>query len=453
MTENRKKHLKQRLQDSRARLLTKNSNYTNILKDLIYVSTEKIKRISTNGYCIYFNPNWLQKLEDNSLDFILIHTVMHIHFDHINRPKYYKGKRYHLAVDIIVNSFLKDKGFDYKSLPMLGKIFTQTFYPVYEGKNITPLEAFSATPLDPDKMPQTKSRNYMLDEECFWDVKKDRGECGEIILSPKDNVSLDAHYTIKERAKVGLRKIFPNELKQREPIEVLSGEKEEAPDMPNENPWDNEVTYDIQNLRKYKNETKTTGQSEEFIERIWKRIPHNSLDWRKLINFFLTDEFQDYSFSPPDRRFDDDLFLPDFNVKDELPKDVLFFVDTSASINDETLSMVYAEIYGCLNQFDGKLKGLLAFFDTKVSRPIAFESIEDIQGIIPKGGGGTNFYSIFNFLKKEYGNIAPSNIVIFTDGESEYPRYQDTLGIPVLWLYTNENAIAPWGRSAVINNT
>jgi len=78
MTEQRIKRLKRKLQESRFRLFKFNKEFACPLLDMIFVATKEVQRISTNGYCIYFDPDWLQKLGNTELVFILAHHLMHI---------------------------------------------------------------------------------------------------------------------------------------------------------------------------------------------------------------------------------------------------------------------------------------------------------------------------------------------------------------------------------------
>lgn len=63
--------------------------------------------------------------------------------------------------------------------------------------------------------------------------------------------------------------------------------------------------------------------------------------------------------------------LPDFNERDFVTKEIWFWADTSASVNQDALEAVYAEIRGAIEQFNGKIKGKLGFFDTDVTPPIS----------------------------------------------------------------------------------
>ena len=44
--------------------------------------------------------------------------------------------------------------------------------------------------------------------------------------------------------------------------------------------------------------------------------------------------------------------------------------DTSGSINQEDLGKVFTELRGAIEQFNGKIKGKLGFFDATVTAPI-----------------------------------------------------------------------------------
>ena len=168
-------------------------------------------------------------------------------------------------------------------------------------------------------------------------------------------------------------------------------------------------------------------------------------DWRTVLNEFVQEEVVDYSFSPPDRRFEGDFFLPDFNEKDEGVEDVLFMIDTSGSMSDKMITAAYSEIKGAIDQFDGKLKGWLGFFDAAVVEAKPFENEGEFSIIRPVGGGGTSFDVIFDYVGKEMEKL-PASIIILTDGYAPFPPEEKAMGIPVLWLINNEEIVPPWGK-------
>ena len=67
-------------------------------------------------------------------------------------------------------------------------------------------------------------------------------------------------------------------------------------------------------------------------KRILGELRRAKTDWRTILNEFVQEEIVDYSFCPPDRRFDGgDFFLPDFNEKDDKVENILFMVDIQFS--------------------------------------------------------------------------------------------------------------------------
>lgn len=121
--------------------------------------------------------------------------------------------------------------------------------------------------------------------------------------------------------------------------------------------------------------------------------------------------------------------------------------DTSGSVCDEDIGRVYAEIYSACEQFRGTLNGKLGFFDVDETEPIPFESAEDILSIIPYGDGGTDFTSVFDYVRDSYIDVYQSCIIIFTEGQGSYPEEADTLGIPTLWILDNQEFTPPFGKT------
>ena len=143
-------------------------------------------------------------------------------------------------------------------------------------------------------------------------------------------------------------------------------------------------------------------------------------------------------------------FLPDFNEKEEFASDILFMIDTSASMSDAMVTAAYSEVKGAIDQFDGKLKGWLGFFDAAIIEPKPFSNEEEFRVIKAAGGGGTSFHIIFEYVARYMHDKPPASIIILTDGYAPFPKEEDAMGIPVLWLLNNENINPDWGRVARI---
>ena len=194
-----------------------------------------------------------------------------------------------------------------------------------------------------------------------------------------------------------------------------------------------------------------TGDLPLFAKRLLEKLKKPKLDWRTLLQNFIQQEICDYSFCPPDRRYDDNPFyLPDFNEKEDVVGNVLFMVDTSGSISDEMVALAYSEIKGAIEQFNGMLKGWIGFFDAEVTAPVPFMDEDELLRVKPVGGGGTSFYPVFEYVKEKMQDNLPETIVILTDGCATFPPEKMAEGIPVLWLINNEHRTPPWGKVARI---
>ena len=441
--------LKRKLQEARFQLCHDHEDFSLPLFEMTFVAVSGVKRMSTNGSCIFVNPGWLQKTEEISVEFMMAHQLMHISLGHIDRPQYFQGERYHFACDIVANSHLRDLGYEFDSLPGIGKIYHTTFHPIVEGKRLSAERAFHAVPFDPAALKDKRSYEYLIDSELYWDRKDAGGEEGVILLTPEDDDHSDlmltrsGRDTAAERKKGRLRK-HPEQVDALAGADNDNGLRRERPGEGQND--DSELRSRLENLRYIKKMSDQSAKEEENM-RVWQRPNDARLDWRMLLNHFIQEEICDYSFMPPDRRLQDsDLFLPDFNEADLQTKEILFGVDTSGSIEDEQLNTVYTELAGMLEQFQNKIQGLLAFFDTQVYKPTRFSEIDDLAAIMPAGGGGTDFSCLFSYIAST--GMAPASIVIFTDGRGEYPDEIAAGNIPVLWLLTRETKEPPWGRCA-----
>ena len=188
-----------------------------------------------------------------------------------------------------------------------------------------------------------------------------------------------------------------------------------------------------------------------FAQRMLEKLKKPQTDWRTILNDFVQEEICDYSFSPPDRRYQDSpFFLPDFNEmgKNDNVNDILFFVDTSGSISDKDMTTAYSEIKGAIDQFGGKLQGWLGFFDAAIIEPKPFSSFDEFIAIKPAGGGGTDFQIIFEYVNRHMKEKKPNCIIILTDGYAPFPKEEIANNIPVLWLINNKDVTPPWGKIA-----
>lgn len=408
---------------SRLRILCNNGFYGLLLMHMNYGLDEECETAYTDGVNIRFCSQFLDSLSDNELDFVMLHEIIHVVLQHCFRGANREAERYNIACDIVVNSnILKENNMDLKSIMI---------------KNETP--SMHLTPDGKEGYLYTAEEVY----EMLPRMKQD---------SIPQNMPGDENNSGNERGKGNEKE--DNNIKS-------SGELSQIVD--DHTKWSEiEDDDDLKNIwtKRLKDVCKTIGIRDaivgrgtlpRFAERMLKELDKSQIDWRTILNEFVQEEVVDYSFTPPDRRFEDSpFFLPDFNEKDIRPEKILFMIDTSGSMSDEMVAAAYTEVKGAIEQFDGKLSGWLGFFDAEIIEPQLFSSEEEFKMIKAAGGGGTDFYIIFEYVYQHMQDDLPVSIIILTDGYAPYPQQHITMGIPVLWLLNNEKAAPPWGKIARI---
>ena len=409
MTEQRKQKLRAIIQNSRSRLLDSHPFFALLLMYFRYIAVPGMKKITTNGRCIYFAPEFLERLNWFEVDYVLCHLLLHVICEHIWRPYEHRGDTYHFACDVKVNLMLLLDGFDYEKYPHLGHVYVEVPWEPLPIDEMEPDEIYRYLPFSLYNLSDRSRSQYLADNDSMWDNKDDNGENGILILDTPPEYGIIQEQDIRGAWQA---------IGAKNGSLLSDGKAKGYSDVP------------------------------DTIKRIIKKMGKSQVDWRKELDVFVQEQVCDYSFSPPDRRFSDTgFFLPDFNEKDFLPKEILFMVDTSGSVDDEILGKVYSELRGVIEQFSGKLRGELGFFDEDVTRPVPFESVSDLMNIIPIGGGGTDFRSIFDYIRLEKYDDLPASIVIFTDGEGPYPDESETMGIPTLWVLHDSAAYPPFGKT------
>ena len=112
--------------------------------------------------------------------------------------------------------------------------------------------------------------------------------------------------------------------------------------------------------------------------------------------------------------------------------------------------MIFDELDAKMRTYEQSLDQVLLPDMYMVAR--LFSSVEDIVKIRPRWGGGTDYKSVFSFIRRTSGHAPSTSIVIITDGEGVFPDHEVAGNIPVLWLFTKE-CTAPWGKSVNVTDS
>jgi predicted metal-dependent peptidase len=182
---------------------------------------------------------------------------------------------------------------------------------------------------------------------------------------------------------------------------------------------------------------KARGQLPAGLARLVEEVLQPKVDWRDVLREFVSSYARnDYSWSPPNRRFiHRGLYLP--GVRSEELGDVVLAIDTSGSIGEKELSRFAAEAQGILEAFDCTLTVL--YHDSDVQRVQHWRSGDGPLVLEPVGGGGTSHICVFDRVVSQ-GDL-PTCVICLTDLYTEFPDSPPP--VPVLWAVAGDNNAQP----------
>ena len=350
---------------------------------------------ATDGYHLFYNPKWVSGLSSYETRGLLAHEVMHVVFGHGERRQNRPPRRWNIACDHAINLMLLEQGF---RLPADGMADAS-----YAG--LTAEQIYEQLPEDDDA--SSRRSPHGGDVDC---------ESG---LVPEIGVDLV------------------------------------SPDHPAVRPLRTADAPDIERMREIRAElaaeigTKLQGSAAGAFQRELGALQQSRIDWRALLRVWLTDRLKsDWSSFPFSKKhLHRGLFLPSLGV--EAPREVVFAIDTSGSMDDQTLAKLLGELRAFREAFPCRVTLLQA--DAAIQEVRVFEAMDGVevpQRMAMKGRGGTDFRPVFQWLARE----APDAVLLYaTDGFGAFPKSAPPS--PVLWLLTTPHVDAtkiPFGACVEI---
>ena len=385
---NTSKNIAKRLIKARAELIERFPFFGRLLLRLNF-GLAKCGTAYTDMQNIVFDPDYANRLSDAELEFVLLHEVYHCVLKHCTRGEGLQHFLYNVACDIVVNSYILETLGVSRFFVDKGPVM-HTAPNGKEGRKYTAEEVYQ-----------------MLLEECVKAPDK----------YSKIN-GCDTHAVWERLAKANLEQIWnKNVYEAAKAVGIGTG-------IPS-------------NLKRYFNEV--------------RHEPRNN--WRHILHDFIQSTRFDYSFSSPDRRYQGDIIIPSFadDGSGSSVDDLWFLIDTSGSVSSPAIAEAYNEIRQATEQIDN-LSGMLSFFDTVVSKPVNFDSVDELMRIEPIGGGGTSFKAIFDSVDDFFPEKPPRSILIITDGHAPFPDESAAKNIPVFWIIADSNITPPWGEKIHISS-
>lgn len=187
------------------------------------------------------------------------------------------------------------------------------------------------------------------------------------------------------------------------------------------------------------NAAQASGNLPAGIERLVKTIKQPTVDWRAILRRFISSAApSDYSWFPPNRRHvAAGLYLP--ALRPDRIGTIAVMIDTSGSINADTLAMFSAELNAILE--DARPASVQVIYcDAQIQKTEEYTPDDFPVKLKAHGGGGTDFRPPFAWLDEQ--GIEPVCAIFLTDLYGPFPDEQP---YPVLWAATTDQP-APFGE-------
>jgi predicted metal-dependent peptidase len=396
---NNGKSASERLTMGRVRLLLNKPFFGNLITRLVLQEAMWCPTAGTDGKKFYYNPNFIDRLDDNEVLFLCGHEVWHCVYDHFGARKDYDydHQLYNAAGDYVINMQLSEEGF-------------------------TPITTVKIL-LDWQYAGLTSHEVYEKLQEKFKNRAPQAGELD----------TLDDHMGPESgRGEGGEDEEGPDSQEGK-------GEKGEGPGGPD--PLTEEEKQQI------KDELKEAIISAAGIARMIKEWTEPKMNWRDLIRCQIESSIKsDYTFMRPSRKSQQtNAIIPGMNNGELLEVDL--GIDLSGSISEKQQKDFFSEIKGIMEQYmDFKIR--VWCFDTAVYNMQEFtqDNLDEFMDYEARGGGGTDFMCNWKYMKEN--EIYPNQFVMFTDGYPcgawGDPDYCDTVFI----IHDNPTQEAPFGITA-----
>lgn len=351
--------------------------------------------MATDGYHVFYDPDWVATLTPAQIDGVLAHEVLHVVLGHADRRGDRDPERWNMAADYAINDMLRGLRFE---LPAGGLVESR-------------FERLSAERIYDLLTWDTRQCAWLAPQHGTWPRATLTGRPMRDLLAPDDPrcaARRDADMPDAEGRRM-LRRQLAVEVGAR--LGALGAGR----------------------------------FASEIVPATERR-----LDWALLLRQWLGDRVRsDWRTFPFARRhLHRGLYLPSVGV--EMPGHVVFAIDTSGSMTDADLAKAFGEAQALREVFPCRMSILQC--DAAIHGITAFEAGDDARlpaRIAAKGRGATDFRPVFDWIAAQ--DEPAAGVVFVTDGFGRFPTAPPA--VDVIWLVTRDHAPAadfPFGRVVAV---
>ena len=389
------REVREQLITARVGLLLKASFFGNLATRLKLVNADEwCATAATDGRHFYYNSRFIKMLRPKEVEFLFGHEVLHCVYDHFGRRGERDPQIWNIANDFCVNGDLvkHNVGEKITSVPCL-------YDRKYDGMSSE--EVYDDLMKNVQKISLSDLLDKMIDEH--MDGEGDGDGDGDQEGKGRPKLTAEERQQIRDEIK--------------EAMLAAAATVDGAGNLP------------------------------AGVKRLIQDLTEPKMNWRELLRMQLESTIKsDYTWMRASRKgWHMDAVMPGRNQDPMI--DIAVALDASGSISESMLKDFLSEIQGIMDSFPA-YKIHVITFDTDAYNPAQYDSdnLDSICDYEVKGGGGTDFDCVYNYLKEN--EIEPKRLVMFTDG---YPfgswgdeNYTETVFI----LHGTTTIIPPWGQYA-----
>ncbi|RMG57233.1 MAG: hypothetical protein D6717_05165 [Gammaproteobacteria bacterium] len=373
---------------------------------------------ATDARKLYYNPQYIDALDVEQVQFVLAHEALHCALSHFARREHRNKQRWDLACDYAINPILLKDGLK----PPPGILYERS----YEGMTAEEIYPY----IEDNPLEET------LDEHVYDKDDNDADGKGE---NSSENEGDDGERDQEQQQNDGgagnspEAEIDPNQGGASQPPPLTSTEAEELSVQ-----WQQRLAGAAQQAMQ-------AGKMGGELARLVDELLQPKLPWRMLLARYMTATARDdYSYTRPSTRRGEPAIYPSLRSAEI---NVLVALDTSGSVSDREIAEFISEINAIKSTMRARI--LLTACDSRMApgSPWVFEPWEELK--LPEsfqGGGGTSFRPVIEWAEAQ--DRAPDLVVYFTDAKGEFPRHEPAF--PVIWLVKGR-AQVPWGTRIQLN--
>jgi predicted metal-dependent peptidase len=328
------------------------------------------------------NPDFWDKLDENTKLAVLKHELLHIAFFHLQHFDRFPNKKlYNVAADLEINQYIQD---EYKGEKWDGLEFNEG---IYKPLNLLPKQGtkyyYDKLQDELDNNPDGDFASYMngmeIDIHDLWEAMEGMGEAERKLISKQIDHQLKAIAEECEKRSKG-RGLIPSEMK-------------------------------------------------DYIDSLFE-IVEPVLDWKAYLRRFSNTSNK--IITKKTRRKLNKRYSDNPALKIKLKKSTLVAIDTSGSVSNSELAEFFNEIY---HIYKTGTKVTVVECDADIQR--VYEYKGNLEDLSVQGRGGTDFEPVMKYLVEHKNEF--DNLIYLTDGECSSPATKPLK--PILWVHSSKSKI------------